>query len=368
MLDWLRESFLHPWVLLHLPLALLVWRPWPRRARSVAVLYSSLDPLCDAPVTWTVRLRRWLPLLRVLAVILLIVCLARPRKGNEQTRVDTEGVAIQIVVDRSGSMQAMDFRIDGQRVNRLEAVKKVVRDFVLGGGGRLRGRHDDLVGLIVFGTYADSLCPLTLGHEFLVETLRQVEVATTREEGATAIGDAIALGVERLRAVEQQRGLRPAQKIKSKIIILLTDGENTAGDIAPLKAAEMAAAFDIRVYTIGAGTRGLAPMPTINPFTGETVLTQARVNIDEETLTKIADATGGKYFRATDTDSLESVYAEIDRLEKTQTEVRRYTEYKEMAIEWVTLGRVTIPPLLPIAFGLVALEVILGSTVLRKAP
>ncbi|MEE8170844.1 MAG: VWA domain-containing protein [Phycisphaerae bacterium] len=366
ILDWFRANFHQPWVLLHLPLAALVWFRWIGRNRRPVIQYSSLDAVLAAGPTWTGRARRLLPVLRTAAILLLIICIARPRKGNEQTRIDAEGIAIQLVVDRSGSMEAMDFELDGRRASRLAVVKKVVKDFVLGVED-LPGRPDDLIGAIVFARYADGRCPLTLNHDFLVDTLEQTPIVT-REDDGTAVGDALALGVERLRAVEQRRGLRPDQKIESKIIILLTDGESNAGDIEPIRAAEMAAAYGIKVYTIGAGTRGMAPYPTVDPFSGRRVLRSMPVNIDEETLTEIAQITDGQYFRATDTESLKDVYAKIDELEKTRVEERRYMEYKELATEWVRLGRVTVPPLLGCVFVLLVLEVVLGNTWLRRIP
>jgi len=353
------------WFLVLLVLVPVVWWSYLRRRRT-AVLFSSIQPLMQQAPTWVVRSRGIIPLLRTLALVLLIVCLARPQKGNEETRIFAEGVAIQLLVDRSGSMQAMDFHIDGKPVDRLKVVKKVVQGFVFGEGD-LAGRPDDLIGLIVFGTFADSLCPLTLDHDHLVKTLKQAEIATRNEEAATSIGDAIALGVERLRTLEQKRGLQDTYTIKSKIMVLLTDGENTAGDIEPLKAAEMAHAFGIKIYTIGAGTEGLAPMPAIDYF-GKKHLQQVRVTIDEKTLRKIANLTGGQYFRATDTKSLQNIYATIDELEKTKIEERRFSQYKELSTASVKLGSVTLPPLLLMVLILLVLEIVLSNTRYRKTP
>jgi len=380
---WIRESFGAPWLLLLLPLAALVWLPWLRRRRT-AVLYSSTDILLMQPATPAMRARILLPILRTVGFALLIVSLAHPRKGNELTRVLAEGIAIQMVVDRSGSMKAMDFHLEGRRVDRLAAVKDVVKSFVLG-EGELPGRRDDLVGLVVFAGYADSACPMTLDHDFLVRVLKDVEIAGTRGEDGTAIGDALALGVEHLRALEESQRLaalgaaaesreagtsstQPArgQRIKSKVMILLTDGENNAGDIDPVKAAELAASFGIKVYTIGAGTRGTAPV-AVRVF-GQEIMQQMEVRIDEELLTQIADVTGGKYFRATDTESLTRIYEEIDRLEKTKTEEKRYMQYRELATDFLHVGRLPVPPLLLCAFVALALELMLASTVLRKIP
>ena len=357
------------WFLLLLVLVPLVWWQPLSRTRRPALLFSSIQPITRLASTWAVSARHVVPLLRTLAVVLLIISLARPQKGNEQTRIFAEGVAIQLLVDRSGSMQAMDFHIEGKPVDRLTAVKKVAREFVLGREGRddLAGRPDDLVGLIVFATYADSLCPLTLDHDHLVKALEATEVATINAEAATAIGDALALSVERLRMIEQQRDLDDTRKIKSKIVILLTDGENTAGDFEPLQSAEMAAAFSIKVYTIGVGTKGMAPMPSTDVF-GRKMMRPMPVNIDEDTLREIAKVTGGQYFRATDTKSLEEIYATIDELEKTEIEERRYMQYKELATASVEIGFLELPPLLLIVTILLVLEIVLSNTRFRRIP
>jgi Ca-activated chloride channel family protein len=358
-----------PWFLLLLVLVPLIWWRPLSKSRRPALLFSSIQPITRLASTWAVSARHVVPLLRTMAVVLLVVCLARPQKGNEETRIFAEGVAIQMLVDRSGSMQAMDFHVEGKPVDRLTAIKKVAREFVLGQEGRdeLAGRPDDLIGLIVFGTYADSLCPLTLDHDHLLKTLDAAQIATTNEEAATAIGDAVALGVERLRLLEQKRDMDDARTIKSKIVILLTDGENTAGDFEPLQAAEMAAAFDIKVYTIGVGTRGMAPTPSTDVF-GRKVMRPMPVNIDEDTLREIAKATGGQYFRATDTKSLEEIYATINELEKTEIEERRYMQYKELATAGVEAGFLTLPPLLLIVLVFLALEIVLDNTRFRRIP
>lgn len=353
------------WFMLLLAILPLLWWYWRRRPRA-AVLFSSIElPAGVRPGLWA-RLHVLLPILRTGTVAILIFTLARPQKGNEQTRIFSEGIAIQIVVDRSGSMRALDFKLEGRPVDRLQAVRKVVRDFVLGGEG-LPGRVDDLVGLVAFARFADSRCPLTLDHDFLVETLNATEIVKNQEEDGTAIGDAIALGVERLRSLDERKA-GGAGPVKSRVLILLTDGENNAGEIDPIKAADIASTFGIRIYTIGAGTQGVAPVPMINPFSGREIIREMRVSIDEELLRKIASQTGGRYFRATDTDSLTRIYAEIDKLERTKTEEKRYLQYSEFATEPVRLGGFRLPPLLLIAFVLLAAEVVLGSTRLRRAP
>jgi Ca-activated chloride channel family protein len=233
------------WVLLLLLLVPLMWWRWARGRRS-AISYSGVELLTRAGVTWTVRLRGIVPVLHTAGLVLLIVCVARPQRPNERTRIITEGIAIQLIVDRSGSMRALDFEIDGKPANRLAAVRDVVEEFVVGGDA-LPGRPDDLVGLISFATYADSVCPMTLDHTHLIDAVRETEVSDSDEDQATAIGDAIALGVERMRGLDDRDDVVADRRIASRVMILLTDGESNAGDIDPLTAADMAAAFGIRI-------------------------------------------------------------------------------------------------------------------------
>lgn len=344
----------------------LIWWRWLVRQPHSAVRFSSISWLKHQGGSFRVKSRHILPMLRTMSVGLLIVCLARPQKGNEETRIFSEGVAIQMVVDRSSSMQAMDFNVGGRPVDRLTAVKKVFEEFVMGDEG-LGGRPDDLIGMVTFAGYADGQCPLTLDHAYLVSTLSQIEIVGERSEDGTAIGDAIALAVLRLGDLDRKRGVLEANKIKSKIIILLTDGESNRGEIPPAKAAELAATDGIKIYTIGAGTTGIAQIPVPGPF-GDTVLQRIRVTVDEETLKQIASTTGGRFWRATDTDSLREIYAEIDLLEKTETEEKRYMQYAEIATEGLDLGWVNVPPILVIVLIAVALEILLANTRFRKIP
>ncbi|MEA1950536.1 MAG: VWA domain-containing protein [Planctomycetota bacterium] len=337
------------WLLLLVPLAVIGIIMFRRRSQA-AVLYSDVAMLRTLPVTTALRVKRMLPWLWLAGMTLLIVALARPQYGREEFRVRTEGIAVEMCIDRSGSMQAMDFEIDGKRVDRLTAVKDVFHEFVSGekqtiededgeikrserAGGKLSGRPDDQIGLIAFGGYANAKCPLTLDHDALLAVLDTVKIPQPirnsrgevinerllQEEGMTAIGDALALAVDRLKDIDA----------KSKIIILLSDGENTAGVLTPAEAAEAAKAYGIKVYTIGVGSTGEAPFPAIDRF-GRKGLASRMVRLDEETLKMLADTTGGQYFNATNTAALEEVYAEIDKLEKSKTKGRRYTQYKEM--------------------------------------
>jgi len=354
-----RVEWLAPAALLLLPLCLLPWwRLLDRRMRPELV-YSSVD-LVRASAGGVRRRLRALPAgLRTLAIALLVVCLARPGTADEETRVFVEGVAIQMLVDRSSSMQALDFTLDGRPVDRLAAVKSVARDFVAGGDG-LPGRPDDLIGLVGFAGYADSLCPLTLDHEHLLGALSTIRLAETPDEDGTAIGDAIALAVERLRDVEDRK------EIKSRVAILLTDGENTAGDLDPLVAAEIARTYGIRIHTIGVGTRGVAKVPV--RFMGRTVLRDMPVSIDEETLRAVAQATGGEYFRATDTDTLVEIYETIDELEKTRTEQRRYRQFDDFATASFRLAGIPLPPLLVLPLVLLSADLLLSATRLGRVP
>ncbi len=363
----MRPELENPWMLVLLVLLIPIWWRWLARKPHAAVRFSSVDWLRRQGTSFRVKARVLLPFLRTVAMVLLIFCLARPRQPNQETRIFSEGIAIQMLVDCSGSMEALDFTIEGERVNRLEAVKKVIRDFIQGDGDDLEGRPDDLLGMITFAQYTDGICPLTLDRSFVLASLAEAEIPSDEERNGTAIGDAISLGVGRMRDLEKRRDRVSAQRIKSKIMILLTDGENNAGVVSPKTAAELAAKFDVKIYTIGAGTTGYAPVPYVNAF-GQVTQKPMRVSIDEDTLREIADVTGGKYWRATDTASLREIYAEIDKLERTETEEKRYFQYAELATESVRVGWLTLPPLLCIAGLSLVLEIFLANTRLRKVP
>ena len=355
--------FHSPWYfLLLLLLPLIAWRLFSKQRKS-SIRFTSLSTAKRLRPTLRQRLL-WLPkLLTLLALLFLIVGLARPRGGRDRTIVNSEGIAFEMVVDRSGSMRALDFKIDGDHVDRLTAIKNVAGKFVAGdteGDQDLKGRFSDLIGLITFAGFADSLTPPTLDHGFVVTNLNKTEIVEIRDEDGTAIGDAIALAVEKLNALDE----RQEEKVKSKVVILLTDGENTAGELEPIAAAEIAQTMGIKIYTIGVGTKGQAPIPTRDLF-GRQIIRMFPVNIDEETLEKVAQTTGGKYFRATDTDSLMGIYQEIDQLEKTKVESKNFTDYRELAVQPYRLGSVSIAPLLLIALGLLIGRVVLQNTWLR---
>ena len=231
--------FSSPWFLLLLLLfPYLIWRA--TRRSGPAVVFSSAAARLELPKSWRQRLA-WLPTaFGLIGLLFMILGLARPQEGREQAVIDAEGIAIEMVVDRSSSMQAIDFRIEGQQVDRLTAIKNVAGRFVGGDEeskmGNLDGRPSDLVGLITFARFPDAITPPTLDHRFLVSQLNHANIATTRTEDGTAIGDALAMAIEKLESIDARRG----EKVKSKVVILLTDGASNAGEIDPLEAAEMA--------------------------------------------------------------------------------------------------------------------------------
>ncbi|MCA9191869.1 MAG: VWA domain-containing protein [Planctomycetales bacterium] len=365
----MNVEFKDPWCLVLLGIVpLLIWH-W-RRRRPTTLAYSSSELLRLPVRTWRQRLSLLVPCLHLIALGVLIVALARPREGKKETLIETEGIAIELLIDRSGSMRALDFTVDSNPTDRLSAVKEVATKFVLGDDKQLTGRSADLIGLVVFARYADSLVPPTLDHNYLKMAFSETEIVWDPEEDGTAIGDALGLGVEKLEDLQQSNSTdgKPVSEIKSKIVILLTDGESNAGTLDPIPAAELAAARGIKVYAIGVGTQGYAKVPVEDPFTGRLVLRDMQVNIDEATLTKIAEITGGKYFRATDSDSLASIYAEIDQLEKSQLEERSYVEYLEFAIDYIPFRGREVWPLLVWALIAFCLATCLEFTLFRRSP
>ena len=308
-----------------------------RRKGTNQVLFPSLETLKKLKPSFFQRYKYILIVLRSAAIVLLVVALARPQYGNERTRVTTEGIDIVLAVDVSGSMLAEDFEMGGKRYNRLYVIRQVVKDFI-------QRRTNDRIGLVVFAGRAYTQCPMTLDYGMLLQLLENVEIGMI--EDGTAIGSAISSSVDRLRGT----------KAKSKVVILLTDGRNNAGEIDPFTSAEIAKTFGIKIYTIGAGTKGLAPFPAVDLF-GNKVMRQVKIDIDDESLTEIAKITDGTYYRATDTESLKEIYSQIDKLEKTESEVSHYTEYNEL-----------FPYFLLPAFGLLLFELGLTKTRFRKIP
>ncbi len=357
------------WFLLLLLLVPLLAYQMFRRRRQSSIEFSSTHALTDLPTTWRQKFRWLPPALGLTAVVLMIIALARPQEGRKQTITDSEGVAIEMVVDCSGSMQAMDFTKEGHPADRLTAIKDVANRFI-NGGDNLDGRFNDLVGLVTFAKHADGLVPPTLDHTYVTSALENTEIVTDRNEDGTAIGDAIGLAVEKLAALKtttaQDDEESEENQIKSKIMILLTDGENNSGSIDPIPAAELAKSFGIKIYTIGVGTKGRAPVPVTDPYSGRKVLRMMEVNIDEDTLQKVAKETNGKYFRATDTESLADIYAEIDQLEKSNVESRHLVDYRELAVEPYRWGAMTVPPVALLSLFCLMAQVLLCNTLFRN--
>jgi Ca-activated chloride channel homolog len=326
-----------PWVLALIALLPLLWWLQRRSPREAALRYPTLQLIQAIPYAGVRRWRWVLPVLRAAVLLLLIAALARPQKGKAESTYHGEGIDIVLAVDISGSMLSEDFTLGNQRASRLEVVKSVVKDFVA-------RRAGDRFGLVLFSGRSYTQCPLTLDHGWLLQNLARARIGMI--EDGTAIGSALATAAGRLERTDA----------KSKVIILLTDGQNNAGKVSPRTAADAVKALGIKVYTIGAGTRGLAPFPAQDIF-GNKVYRPMQVDIDEDTLKQIAEKTNGKYFRATDTASLEQIYREIDALERTRFSAPRYLDYDEL-YPWLAFP----------AMLLLAAEVGLTHTRLRKLP
>jgi Ca-activated chloride channel family protein len=326
-------TFANPELLALLALipVMIVWY-WKRQAKQLADLQVSTVKVFQAvPRTWRQRLRHALFALRLLALGLLVVALARPQSTDRGENVTTEGIDIVLATDISGSMIAEDFK-----PNRIEAAKRVAADFI-------DGRPNDRIGLVIFAGESFTQCPLTLDHAILINLLKEVKAGMV--EDGTAIGMGLATAVSRLKE----------SKAKSRVVILLTDGVNNRGFIDPVTAAGIAQSFGIRVYTIGVGTTGMAPYPVQTPFGVQ--YQSMPVEIDEALLQKIADETGGKYFRATDNRTLKDIYTEIDRLEKTKIEVTQFHRHKEEFYQAAMFAGLFL-----------LLEMFLSQTLFRKLP
>jgi len=310
-----------------------------RQNKQPASVYSSVADLKNLPVTLMHRVKRLLPALYAIGLCLMIVGLARPQSGKSESRIMGQGIAIELVLDISGSMEAIDFQLNKKDVNRLEAVKHVVSEFVTGSRRNgLPGRRNDLVGLVAFCGFADSKCPLTLDHGALVEIVKSLEIPkairdqrgkvinqdSLQEELATAIGDGVALGIDRLRNA----------KARSKVLVLLTDGDNNAGVIEPREAALIAKELGIKLYTIGIGRNGTVPFPQEDEF-GRRVLVPAQFRVDEVLLKEMAELTGASYFHASDAAGLTKVYSQIDLLERSEFEESKFSQYTEL-FRWFT--------------------------------
>ena len=318
--------------LLTLLVPMIGYYVWRTLQGGAAIRISSVAGVVRAPKTVRYYLRHLPFALRAAAFALLVVALARPQDVEQNVRTNTEGIDIMLAIDVSGSMLARDFKPD-----RITAAKEVAGSFIA-------DRYGDRIGLVAFAGEAFTQSPLTTDQSTLQTLLARIRSGLI--EDGTAIGNGLATAINRLRESEA----------KSKVIILLTDGVNNRGEIAPLTAAEIAKAQGIRVYTIGVGTEGMAPYPAIDMFGNITFVNQ-KVEIDEKTLTAISDMTGGKYFRATDKAKLKAIYDEINQLEKSKVEVTEHVSYHELYLAWVL-----------VALGLLLAEFLLANLVLKRIP
>ncbi|MBF0422119.1 MAG: VWA domain-containing protein [Magnetococcales bacterium] len=353
MLDWLAPGleFRDPLALWAALLAPVVFRMVSHPPGSITT--SSLQRLAAVPQGGRVRWV-WLPGgLLALAVVALAIALAGPRTGDATSEVHREGIAILLAIDRSGSMDARDFVAGDLSVSRLDALKKVIGHFIRGDNGFGSGRRDDLIGIVAFGTFADSVSPLTLDHANLLAILDQLQVARQPSEANTAIGEGLGLAVERLRLLDEEH---QKKKVRSKVIILLSDGANNAGDVEPMQAAELAASHNIQVYAIAAGSTGYAPIPVPTPD-GRVQLMRQYLEVDETTLSAIAKRTGGRFYHAGNMEELQHIYHEIDQLEKSEISEVRYVQYREHYAVWVLA-----------AMTLMVTAALLHATWLRRLP
>ena len=315
------------WLLLLVPLAIL-WYVLRHKKQEASVRFSDMKGFAKLPKTWKAYLRHLLFAMKMAALALLIVALARPQSASTNSKSSIEGIDIVMAMDVSGSMLARDLKPD-----RLTAAKNVASDFV-------KDRPGDRMGLVIFSGESFTQVPLTTDHTVMLNMLAEMKNGLI--DDGTAIGDGLATAISRLKDSEAI----------SKVIILLTDGLNNAGSVDPYTAGEMAKLFGIRVYTIGVGSYGTAPYPVQTPF--GTQIQQMKVEIDEKLLTQIANMTGGKYFRATSNQKLDEVYQEIDKLERSKIEV---TEFRRLHEEFY--------PLVAWALALLLLEFLLRKTIFR---
>lgn len=333
-------TFGHPYLLLLLLVVPLAAWLKGKLGEPPAFVYSSVQLVRPISNHSRSRAGQLLAALRWLALGLFIFALSQPRLTKSETKVTASGVDIVVALDMSGSMVSEDFEVHGKAVNRFDMARDVLKKFI-------EKRPNDRIGLVVFASQAYIATPLTLDHDFLIENLDRLKIGDI-DENRTAIGSALSTAVNRLREL----------KSKSKIVILMTDGQNNSGKIAPLTAAEAAQTLAVKVYTIGVGRRGEAPMPAgRDPFTGEMRHVMVPVDIDEETLQQIANKTSGKYYRADNSERFQAIYAEIDKLEKTETEIKKYAHHRELFAWAVGPG-----------LGILLLEILLRNTTLRRLP
>ena len=326
-------SFKNPefFYLLLLLLPMIAWYIWQQKRLGASIQFSSDMGFARIPKSWKYYFRHSVFVLQILSLSMLIVALARPQSSNSWSNVTTKGIDIVIALDISSSMMAMDFK-----PNRIEAAKDIAIQFI-------SGRANDRFGLVIFSGESFTQCPLTTDRATVINLFNGIESGMI--EDGTAIGNGLATAVSRLKD----------SKAISKVIILLTDGENNRGEIAPVTAAELAKTFGIRVYTVGIGTIGMAPYPVQTPYGVQ--VQDMKVDIDEVTLQKIATTTDGKYFRATNNNKLAEIYQEIDKLEKSKIDVKEYSKKQEEYLNYALVG------------GLVLmLGMFLKTTIFRNIP
>jgi Ca-activated chloride channel homolog len=333
---WDIFTFANPWLLLLLLALPILAVLRGAKGSAPAVIYSSIAPLRDLGRSRRSKAGGWLTTLLLLALGAFIVALARPQQGRTLTHIEASGIDIMLALDVSKSMLAEDFTIGDQRANRLEAVKQVTEKFI-------NGRPNDRIGIVAFAGKPYLVSPLTLDHDWLLQNLDRIRIGLV--EDGTAIGSAIASASNRLKDREA----------KSRIVVLLTDGDNNAGKVSPKTASEAAKALGIKVYAIGAGTRGYAPYPT--QVFGRTVYQNAKVEMNEDALKEIATITDAKFYRATDSKSLEEIFGEIDKLEKSTVQMSHFKEVREL-----------FPWAVGVGGALLGLHILLGQTLWRRLP
>ncbi|MFO7940270.1 MAG: VWA domain-containing protein [Bacteroidales bacterium] len=317
--------------LLLIIIPLIGWYWWRQRRLYATLQISTIQPFRNLSLSYKQVLRHVLFALRMVAVSLFIIALARPQSSDAWEDSSTEGIDIVMALDLSSSMLARDFE-----PNRLDASKNLAMEFIT-------GRPNDRIGLVVFAGESFTQCPLTTDHAVVLNLFKDLKSGLV--EDGTAIGMGLATSVSRLKD----------SKATSKVIILLTDGVNNAGEISPMTAAEIAQTFNIRIYTIGVGSMGTAPYPVQTPFGLR--YQNMKVEIDEDVLQQVAESTGGSYFRATDNNKLREIYTRIDEMEKSKMEVKKYRKKNEEFI-----------PFLLLALGILLIEVLTRYTVLRSIP
>ncbi len=310
---------------------MIAWYIWKQKKAGASIQFSSDMGFAKVPKSWKYYFRHSVFMFEIVSLSFLIVALARPQSSNSWQNVSTKGIDIVIALDISSSMLAMDFQ-----PNRLEAAKDVATQFI-------SGRPNDKIGLVIFSGESFTQCPLTTDHATVINLFRNIECGMI--EDGTAIGNGLATAVARLKE----------STAVSKVVILLTDGDNNRGEIAPVTAAELAKTYGIRVYTVGIGTIGTAPYPVQTPFGVQ--VRDMKVDVDEPTLEEIAKITDGKYFRATDNNKLTEIYKEIDKLEKSKIDVKEYSKKEEEYLRYALAGALFL-----------VLSLFLKTTVFRNIP